>query len=1429
MLTWFYEWRLRRKLRDFPVGANNNEQQKSAWLKQVDKLCLSARGLSYTDFVFKDNGTVFDYLKQQSDSSNNKFRHKSWYNYFWFGGIRRFYWRAQKYFIGSIFLAEKSKKGNWQSAYDDSLPGDESLYDSPGSPSAKPLVGPTPKQYLAFYFLNHSSNYKVTEKQIASMQSPSGLEDIEMSLSSALILDAEQQHEQQVGLKQNLEMQVNADPVQSLDTDISAAEPYDFSGNKSHRREIQELYGFFQKLNYTLYAVHNITTKLERKPCVHLCVSKAAIEILVKIRKNLSYELVRKDFSNTSSYGASVGLINLLPLGFYFDDKCTLRFSEEQYNHDQQQEDNAHRLDHKYLCNDDQDQPSQGVNYKDKFIRNISDRDKINWHKNFASIIDRDVNSKKSDYWNDDWIYILYHLKKGMDCDNFGFMMRFLEETKHLELYLNYISCYNLEQLSSKEMDILFQQLQIIDDLEPSAFGWFEIVTLTGSNPGNEPPQYFLKPFLDFLNYFRGIGGVPARNFHNSRALHGGYDRYVKFLLYDFITSAILVEEREPANIRSQVEAFGEMPLFQRGSALIKKGYAFYVPEMDEWPDILGELPLEIVFGFKIDMSSCLRAIEKITPRVFKESKFIGKTENSQQIYKALFFHFVAYYSCATIDEARRKWQDLKGKSLDQNKWQQLCYWACDRALPPRKLARAKVAIEREGVFAKKEQRKDYKDLLHKVCAHHDDLLTPEEFSLVADACEQLDSYFTDKSKNSIGSLSADDLVAALEGAVGLARETYQLGEIDGSGINNNYVDLLALLREAHYRISGHKEWLRLEQMIPMLLSISSLRGGNSFHPKYNLFQMDTGEGKSLVIALEALVKHLITGERCRIFTHNDNMAADGQQKIQKLASFLDVDVGLIDKNGTAIKKDAPICYHSIGQAILHSLQEEELCGMSADDLWSGFAIVDEVDAVSDIDHTTILRLARPGDHDNKEVVERLQEIIDYSDKILCEYDSISYEDFKLELELEYRFDLISNDEDMLWSAYKSYYLYDGDRYTVAKDANDLYHVRIMHKNTTGQMDLKSQWLGHLHLAVALRAQKKHEDKEIALPLVCTDEISSSSVHDFFNRYYSEGCSAYTATLGSQENIDGITRTLGRDDYMDVVPEVYRFPRAKRELDDGLLDKARVPTGEDISAEDAIWPRVPCNKPSHKSHKPAKAVASMYLYSRRDDAKSSVSDSDNVLNDIDSTAGTIGYQDDYQDAILLQDDADVLTGEGISAKSAVSTHLPLYMRRYDFKPRIFDTDKERYEALLSGLRYARSKKESSIIFVETVRQAECLQQLLHDHGFIDKVQIFDDTVSDEQEDGYKQPEALIKKRAGEPGYITIATAIGGRGVDFPSINNAFILSKGNDRWLQQILGRIARNGNFGVTYQMYLKEDCDEYQDRKQKSAVSKPPRYLFC
>ena len=152
-----------------------------------------------------------------------------------------------------------------------------------------------------------------------------------------------------------------------------------------------------------------------------------------------------------------------------------------------------------------------------------------------------------------------------------------------------------------------------------------------------------------------------------------------------------------------------------------------------------------------------------------------------------------------------------------------------------------------------------------------------------------------------------------------------------------------------------------------------------------------------------------------------------------------------------------------------------------------------------------------------------------------------------------------------------------------------------------------------------------------------------------------------------------------------------------------------------------------------------------------------------------------------------------------------------YNRAYRFAPIIKANHAEHIQTLIEIVCKIRSENQSAILSFNTIQECETFNRILQASEGHGQVQIFDDTCSNEENnDGLKISQKTAILHAAQPGMITLTTAAGSRGADFNSVSVGILAKPGLSRVNDQKAGRIGRNEDFGIVYEVYCYEDLNE-------------------
>ncbi|MES2217100.1 MAG: hypothetical protein V4501_01680 [Pseudomonadota bacterium] len=544
------------------------------------------------------------------------------------------------------------------------------------------------------------------------------------------------------------------------------------------------------------------------------------------------------------------------------------------------------------------------------------------------------------------------------------------------------------------------------------------------------------------------------------------------------------------------------------------------------------------------------------------------------------------------------------------------------------------------------------------------------------------------------------------------------LNEVDATTLKDNLQSLrdklknnpealgesLAWLREAYFRLSGCKKWLRLEQAIAVLAPMN----GDV------ISQLKTSEGKTFIVQLQSFLKAL-SGQKQDVITHTEMRAEEDAQAAQPLAKLVGLKVCSAALQQSAEINSADVLYVDIFNGVMRSKLEllNKYQGEQASEIKEESplmprqpegVIVDELDHIAIDVHAKmsmkIVDQARVASPEFEEFLFKLNEIV--RGQAILTYKEKAEQREYLKTQLLGNTWWHTNGSDTALDFWMnaaitamSFSLHE-DYVIVAENSNHV--VRIVHKETTGRVDQVSQWDSGVHQCVS--AFEKAQGRMVKITEL-SNLLFVGNVRNFLNRYKSRtGC---TGTLGEPEVCQMICEIMNVDN-------VIVFPRAKREL------SARE------KEANVAWPKI--------------------------------------------NAQTV------------------------------------YNRSYHFNP-IYIEEDQHWAQLLIAVRRAKAQDRSMILFFKTIAECQRFHDFLERNG-VDKIQILDDTHPGDQKGQSLRPsEELLKRRAGDKGMTTISTAAGGRATDFSGIDYAVVTEKSLHRVVEQALGRIGRDRQFGITYQMY--------------------------
>lgn len=590
--------------------------------------------------------------------------------------------------------------------------------------------------------------------------------------------------------------------------------------------------------------------------------------------------------------------------------------------------------------------------------------------------------------------------------------------------------------------------------------------------------------------------------------------------------------------------------------------------------------------------------LHRVTREGFEQLQYGAASMNgvADTIYfRALYLRFISYnVDPQYFKEAINKWTEITQttlscyegsmtngvKDLDrlnsalQNHWNELQHFAL--SLPsvmaaPKKKTASKTATEVPEAFINQKDA-----LLH----------AENEYS-----SEHIDSLLK---KIKIPKTLEDKIKHSIQQINELTKQYSEMSESDLQRLLKSAKQLsleerIACLRETHCRLTCSQsisnppqgEWLRLEQLVSVLIAMN----------EESLLEIDTGEGKTFILQLIALLKAL-DDKKINVLTHNESLASDAGDKIKKLAYFLGIKTAKKTDAAASII-DADILYIDISSAVINDLlaqqapNEQLLPGKRIAEV----AIIDEVDnIVIDIHANTTMQISQGTEEADKDLEQFLNclnyivrtelpkrgDLSEKSDQRLfirgllgdaLQGNSFYSDKCTTEHELD-RF---------IRAAISASTLIRDVHYVVEEEPlviNEVTILRkvvhIMHKDTTGRADKLSQWGDYIHQCLAAY-EKQQNNSTVVVP-----GISDILIEGDIDTYLKE---CYTSRIG-------VTATMGNEQVRNKIEESIKanlsveIPRAIRPLG----TEANWPLKEGKPVYNRLYRFPPIYKDSKEAH-----------------------------------------------------------------------------------------------------------------------------------------------------------------------------------------------------------------------------------------------------
>lgn len=341
---------------------------------------------------------------------------------------------------------------------------------------------------------------------------------------------------------------------------------------------------------------------------------------------------------------------------------------------------------------------------------------------------------------------------------------------------------------------------------------------------------------------------------------------------------------------------------------------------------------------------------------------------------------------------------------------------------------------------------------------------------------------------------------------------------------NFDLCEALSLIREMYFRMTYAASnqpikkgiWIRLEQLAVIILGYEGSKA----------FQVETSEGKTLIIAWTALLRAL-SGQTVDVLTHNAAFAEDGASELGKLSRYFNIKVAYQKEAHQSVASDIVILYVDVATAILSDMLHTP---RQAD-----IALLDEGDnIVIDIQADTTMQLSSNVKEAESALVEQLEHLIRYQRSENAVTVPLTLEEFNTMAncawdDTTFNFWLNAVKTATQFKKNEDYVVHT-DRKNTTRQA-----IYIVHHDTTGCLDTLSKWAEGTHTCVAIW-EKMQGVQHMTVPGV-GEVLKQSDVLTHLGKYKERVL--FTGTLGEPNEIAWILQCIQSK-------QVLQFPRAKR-------------------------------------------------------------------------------------------------------------------------------------------------------------------------------------------------------------------------------------------------------------------------------------------
>jgi preprotein translocase subunit SecA len=604
--------------------------------------------------------------------------------------------------------------------------------------------------------------------------------------------------------------------------------------------------------------------------------------------------------------------------------------------------------------------------------------------------------------------------------------------------------------------------------------------------------------------------------------------------------------------------------------------------------------------------------------------------------------------------------------------------------------------------------------------------------------------------------------------SIEIDKQKENLKTVTVDALDDNLIEVYAIIKETCRRLLGHKydvrghltEW----DMVPFDVQ---LIGAIALH-QGNIAEMATGEGKTLVATMP-LFLNALTGRGVHLVTVNDYLVQRDAEWMKPIFEYHGLTVGTIttgmDPYGRQDAYNCDITYGTNSEFGFDYLRDN--MAISPDNLSQRghfFAIIDEVDSILIDEARTPLIISGPVSESKNfyhDIDPLIKTIITYQNQLILRFLSEIRELQKLEkpnnednerlarllvtvkrgAPKNKAFSKIMQDPDMkkLTQDYEGVLLRDKKMHEID---NDLFFIIEEAHNTADLCekgrDVVSDKYPNIFEVLQLEdiLQKVDEDEQL------TPQEKQLKKEELSTKYFdnNEILHDISQLIKAYSLFEKDKDYVVQDNKVVIVDEFTGRMMTGRRFSDGLHQALEAK--EKVKIEEATQ---------------TYATITLQNYFRMYEKLSGM------------TGTAVTEEGEFYEIYKLP-------------VKAIPTNLPL--TRLDHDDVIYMTKNEKYNAIINEIEYWHTQKKPVLIGTVTVESSETLSRLLQRKKIPHKV----------LNAKYHQQEAEIVANAGQPGSVTIATNMAGRGTDIKL--GSSVITKNKEDY-QNIKKEISQEFPFG--------------------------------